>query len=150
MSNTNSWISLRTRYDYANANPLDEIAGLFPRDGRDARVPFTLNRSVLISADNEMADQVHHISGGILGTPRHDIDTNLIHLSANTHKFCERFTYDGFVVCATAKIRKGDWDKHEMARIMHVDSTRGWLEARADGIVFPWVKDLYKEIKTRV
>lgn len=76
---------------------------------------------------NVNAHDVHHISGGILGTPRYDRVTNLISLCRSMHQFCEKHIFDGFALCMAAKMSKGEWDAEGMAQIMHVDTVLGWL-----------------------
>ena len=127
--NSKHFEDLTARYAYKDANHYCEIAELFPVVGRrQYRIPHagggtTVGRDI-------PANELHHISGGILGTPRYDITTNMIHLCKHAHDFCETYTADGFVLCMKAKLAKGEWDKEQMREIMRVSSVKGWLSTR--------------------
>jgi hypothetical protein len=144
--NSNKWTDLDARYAYKSANIWDELSHLFPAEGNESLVPVG-EHVYRISRRYSASQELHHISGGILGTPRRDITTNMIHLSRVTHEFCERYT-EGFILCAAVKLQKGEWDSAGMAKIMRVDSVRGW----ADGLhfQFQWVWEKYGEIRHEI
>lgn len=129
-TNSRPWEDLHEQYMYGVTHLDDEIVWAFPGDLRDAIVPISERQTVNISRCMSTGSDVHHISGGILGTPRWDVSTNLIKLCRVTHQFCDKWVAPGFVLCAASKIRSGDWDSQKMCEIMHVDSILGFLEAR--------------------
>lgn len=140
--NSNRWINTELREEYREANIWDELSEWFPQEGNESLVPIG-KQVYRISRRYSCRQEIHHVSGGILGTPRWDIVTNLIGLSRVTHEFCERYCADGFALCAAHKIKKNEWDRQRMAEIMHVDSVCGWLETRV--FWFPWAEKVFQE-----
>lgn len=125
--------------DYRDNNKCDEIAYLFPAwDHAFVRVPGS--PPWLILEYDQPACDLHHITGGILGTPRWDITTNLISLCRHTHLFCEgEHAHDGLVLCLRAKQRKGELDWNELDRITHTNF-RGWVEIQ--DLKLDWVRPI--------
>jgi hypothetical protein len=78
-----------------------------------------LKKSGLIE-DNRYGCDIHHITGGLLGTPRYDLRCNLIHLSRGAHAWCERYVSDGLALCCVSKIDSGEFEPETFSRIMRV------------------------------
>jgi hypothetical protein len=83
------------------------------------------------------ASETHHIWGGTSG--RTDLKSNLIRLSKPAHDWCERFKFDGRIVCLWVKAEKGELDPAEV-RVASGFHLWGWL--RKDTPKHPWVENL--------
>jgi len=118
------WENWTLNRRYADAHPFDPIAQHFPD------LPAY-----------QTASEVHHITGGILGTPRWDIDANLIHLCHVTHKWAERYTHDGMAICLVAKRAMKEFDAEELNRIFHHDVIN-WLDGQR--FEFEWAQKLFR------
>ncbi len=128
MANARPWEDLELRNQYRNRFPYCEVVRLFPRANiKERQIPYP-NGFVLQPMYQDGHD-IHHVTGGLLGTPRWDLDTNLIHLCRDAHVWVERFTFDGLVLCVTAKLTKGDWDWEKINEITRMN-VRGFLDTR--------------------
>lgn len=147
-ANSRKWANPDLYSRYARENLWDEIVEFFPKSWpRDVLVPIGTQKFTV--PFGIAGDQTHHISGGILGTPRWDLVTNLVRVSFHTHAFCERHTREGFALCAAAKIKKGEWRAHKIAEIMGVDSPLGWLQPER-GFEFDWINDVIQPYLNRM
>lgn len=99
-------------HDYVMQNPRCEIAPYFSsgrcvvyRDwrGREVEDHATGGRMPL-------AEQVHHILGSGNGCQRHDVVSNIIHVSLNAHEWLEQHKIAGMVLCCHRKREKGEID----------------------------------------
>jgi hypothetical protein len=104
MTNSNRWENLELRRRYLREHPWDEVAPYFPqRDGNHCKIP-THTGGIWISANHSTACDPHHITGGLLGTPRWDLQTNLIALCRPVHEWAEQYSADGLCFCCYAKL----------------------------------------------
>jgi len=83
------------------------------------------------------ASETHHIWGGTSG--RTDLKSNLIRLSKPAHDWCERFKFDGRIVCLWVKAEKGELDPAEV-RVASGFHLWGWLGK--DEVKHSWVHRL--------
>lgn len=138
------WENAEVRLAYRDEHPDDELVQFFPGCSRHAEVSHPGGYALLSRRFTEATD-MHHITGGLLGTPRWDLPENLIALHRITHAFVERYTSDGLVLCLLAKKRSGGLCWETLGRITHVD-VRGWVETRT--LVFDWVEPYRQELLT--
>lgn len=66
----------------------------------------------------------HHIFGGTSG--RHDFVSNLVTVSRSAHEWCERWKFDGRVICLWIKHVKNELDPDEVRRASG-SYLAGWL-----------------------
>lgn len=129
LANSNHWQNLPLRREYRQENPWCELAPYFPERFENANIiPFP-EFGLIISKRYTSATEVHHITGGLLGTPRYDIWPNLIALSRPVHAWCERYTKDGLALCCLAKLRKRpmEFDSVKLNEITRVCFV-AWIE----------------------
>lgn len=148
-TNSRPWCNATLYNEYGAANLDDELIWAFPGTPREALVPIGGNTLMNVTRAYAGGTERHHISGGILGTQRWDRVTNLICTSHWPHVFCDNWARDGFALCAASKIKKGEWDRDEMAKLMGVASTIGWLNPERE-FEFPWVKDVIEPYLERI
>ena len=109
LTNSRKHEDITLRRAYMDANRQDEILKYFPRDGGMAIVEMH-GKVTLLDAFGTDSTDPHHIAGGANGADRWDLVTNLSAVCDLSHKWCERFRPEGFIVCAKMKIDKGEWD----------------------------------------
>lgn len=137
-------MDFRTEYRNRDENEADEILSLFPAGEAPfpfgkmqfKAIPLDENDNTLNVLARQDANQIHHI----FGPQRWDKLWNIIHLGVDTHRFCERFTTDGAVLCVTAKLRKGEFDIAEAREHLGYDPI-GWLSTKRP--VFEFVVPLW-------
>jgi hypothetical protein len=82
-----------------------------------------LREEILLARRDQFASEAHHITGGLLGTPRWDLVCNLIHLSQVAHEWVERYAADGLAICCWAKLLREpcEFEPETFSRIMRVE-----------------------------
>lgn len=110
LTNSRKHENLELRAAYRSANPYCELWPLLRKTG--------------LIEDNRYGADIHHITGGLLGTIRYDLVPNLIHLSRAAHRFCEQFVADGLSLCCLAKLSKKppEFEPDVFLRIMRIES----------------------------
>lgn len=105
-TNSRKHEDLALRKSYREQHPYCELWPLLKKTG--------------LIEDNRHGSEIHHITGGLLGTPRYDLACNLIHLSRDAHAWCERYVADGLSLCCLTKINSGEFEPETFSRIMRV------------------------------
>ena len=95
------------------------------------------------------AEEIHHIAKGSGGTSRWDVVTNLISLSRESHAWCERYKWDGMILCLAVKLNKSEYDpvvfrETVLGLTRPGASVAGYLMRKP--CEFPWVEPIKKKV----
>lgn len=135
--NSKGWENLSLRRAYKRENPLCALSPLLAAE-TSPHIPDG-NRG------KPLAHDVHHITGGILGTRRWDIPCNLITLRRPVHEWAERYSHDGLALCCLAKLRADEFDPNELSRITRL-SFPGYFSFLEPRLVFDVSKRAWEEV----
>lgn len=127
---------------YKESEPVCELADSFPVDQADRRqsaIPWQGEAgsqahawTVSLNRHAARASELHHIFGGIQGCTRLDEVSFVIHLSADSHTWCERYADDALTLCIAEKLRKGELDQARVEAVLDCGAGRlgEWLSGR--------------------